>query len=79
MVASLEVKVEDAAVHVQHGEMQLQDGQRMKSYVFPVGGAIVGGFVGGIVAGPIGALVGLKVAALSAAAAGNASLLLVEQ
>ncbi len=43
----------------------------MKSYFFPVGGAILGGFVGGIVAGPIGALAGLKVGALTAAAAGN--------
>ncbi len=72
LVSNIEMKVEDAAVHVQHGEMQLRSGQQLKSYVLPVGGAILGGFVGGIVAGPIGALAGLKVAALTAAAAGEA-------
>lgn len=70
IVARMEMRVENAADHVQHGEVQLRVGQRLKSYVFPIGGAIVGGFVGGIVAGPLGALAGLKVAALTAAAAG---------
>ncbi|XP_064389926.1 syntaxin-17-like isoform X2 [Halichondria panicea] len=72
LVVKLETNIESAAIHVHHGEAKLQGGKQLKSYFFPVGGAIVGGFVGGIIAGPIGALAGLKVGALTAAAAGTA-------
>lgn len=52
----------------------LRGGQRLKAYVLPVGGAIVGGVLGGIVGGPVGAIAGLKVGALTAATAGTAGI-----
>ena len=70
IVADLETNVDGAAVDVQVGVTQLQGGRRFRSYLLPVGGAIVGGVMGGVVGGPFGALAGLKVGALTAAAAG---------
>ena len=69
-MSQLECDVDSATVTVQNAGTQLEVGRRIKGYVFPVGGAIVGGVVGGVVAGPLGALAGLKVGALAAAAAG---------
>ena len=53
----------------------LSGGQKLKAYVLPVGGAIVGGVLGGFLGGPIGAIAGLKVGAITAATAGTAGVL----
>ena len=42
-------------------DAQLQGTSRVKAYLLPVGGALVGGLVGGAVGGPIGAIAGFKV------------------
>ena len=70
-MADIETNIDVAAANVQVGEIQLRGGSRFRSYLLPVGGAIVGGVMGGVVGGPFGALAGLKVGALTAAAAGT--------
>ena len=57
------------------GVANLRTSDRLKAYVLPVGGAIVGGVLGGVVGGPVGAVAGLKVGALTAATAGTAGVL----
>ncbi len=52
----------------------IRGANRLKAYVLPVGGAIVGGILGGVVAGPVGVIAGLKVGALTATATGTAGI-----
>lgn len=68
----MENSVDQAALHVQNASLDVQTASRLKVYVLPVGGAIVGGVVGGVLGGPIGAVAGLKVGAITAAAGGAA-------
>ena len=75
MVEMISCRTEQAAGRVHEGVADLRGGQRLKAYVLPVGGAIVGGVLGGAVAGPIGAVAGLKAGALTAATAGTAGVL----
>ena len=75
MVEMISCRTEQAAGRVHEGVTDLRGGQRLKAYVLPVGGAIVGGVLGGAVAGPIGAVAGLKAGALTAATAGTAGVL----
>lgn len=74
-VDMLNRRTEQAAASVHGGVVNLQGGQRLKGYVLPVGGAIVGGVLGGVVGGPVGAVAGLKIGALAAATAGTAGVL----
>lgn len=74
-VTRLSRKTESAAVRVQGGVANIRTADRLKAYVLPVGGAIVGGVLGGVVGGPVGAVAGLKVGALAAATAGTAGVL----
>ena len=64
--------VGSAGVHTHAGVNDIRGAHRLKGYVLPVGGAIVGGVLGGAVGGPVGAFAGLKVGALTATAAGTA-------
>lgn len=75
MVNSLSRTTEQAADSVHGGVVSLRGGQRLKAYVLPVGGAIVGGVLGGAVAGPVGVFAGLKIGAITAATAGTAGAL----
>lgn len=74
-MAKLKSRTESAAVRVERGVANLRTTDRLKAYVLPVGGAIVGGVLGGVVGGPVGAVAGLKVGALTAATAGTAGVL----
>ena len=74
-VAMLNSRTEQAAASVHVGVANLTGGERLKAYVLPVGGAIVGGVLGGAVGGPIGVVAGLKIGALTAATAGTAGVL----
>lgn len=74
-VARVNSRVQSATVTVHGGVSNLRGADRLKGYVLPVGGAIVGGVLGGVVGGPVGALAGLKVGALTAATAGTAGVL----
>lgn len=74
-VAVLNSRTEQAAASVHVGVADLRGGQRLKAYVLPIGGAIVGGVLGGAVGGPIGVVAGLKIGALAAATAGTAGVL----
>lgn len=71
-LARLRQNAESAGIRVREGVNDIRGGQRLKAYVLPVGGAIVGGVLGGVVGGPVGAFAGLKVGALTATAVGTA-------
>lgn len=71
----MESRTEQAAATVHVGVTDLRGGRRLKAYVLPVGGAIVGGVLGSVVGGPLGAIAGLKIGALAAATAGTAGVL----
>ena len=71
-IAQIERNVDQAALHVDNANLNVQTATRLKLYALPVGGAILGGVVGGAVGGPIGAIAGLKVGAITAAAGGAA-------
>jgi hypothetical protein len=71
----LDRRTEESAASVHAGVVDLRGGQRLKGYVLPVGGAIVGGVLGGVVGGPVGAVAGLKAGAITAATAGTAGAL----
>ena len=75
LIANVTHQTEQAADRVHVGLTDLRGGQRLKGYVLPVGGAVVGGVLGGVVAGPIGAIAGLKAGAITAATAGTAGIL----
>lgn len=68
-------RTDAAEIAVQGGVSQLRGVQKLKAYVLPVGGAVVGGVLGGVVGGPVGAFAGLKIGALTAATAGTAGAL----
>ncbi len=71
-IARLNTRADTTNLSIHGGVANLRGGQRLKAYVLPVGGAIVGGVLGGFLGGPIGAVAGLKVGALTAATAGTA-------
>ncbi len=74
-VAMVNQRSESAAVAIHSGSAGLQLSQKLKAYVLPVGGAIVGGVLGSVVGGPVGAFAGLKIGALTAATASTAGAL----
>ena len=67
-------RTENAMIGIKGGVADLRGGQRLKTYVLPVGGGIMGGLLGGVVGGPVGSIVGLKIGALLAATASTAGI-----
>ncbi|XP_065888187.1 syntaxin-17-like [Dysidea avara] len=54
--------VDSAARNTRGGTINLTQAAGYKAYLYPVGGALLGGVLGGVVGGPIGAVVGIQAA-----------------